>query len=147
MARAFLEQSRLSGCSFLLVRSAEALSKISELARDTYHDVQDPAVQTLQALSESQSNLKRLSMQSTVLDTLVETVHCCVDQENEGRRSVCRNAVLAILNLTNNRCARKRAARHAGVVASLSRYGTSDDVDDELRTAALHGVILLSPLM
>ena len=92
-------------------------------------------------------NLKRLSMQSTILDTLVEAIHRSINGAESGWEVVGRKAVLALLNFTRSRCARKKAARHAGVIPSLHRYGESMDEDEELKQAALHGVVLLSPLM
>lgn len=145
MAKAFREQSRLSGCSFLLVRSADALRKICDLARDTCSDVCDAAIETILALSDSQSNLKRLSTHRAVLDTLVETVHSGIGDKSSSLAH--RNAILSILRLLNNLSARKKVAQHSGIVRSLSRYGTSNDDDDELKKAALHGVVVLSPLM
>jgi hypothetical protein len=35
----------------------------------------------------------------------------------------------------------------ASRTASLSKYGSSQDSDTELKRAAIHGVILLAPLM
>ena len=145
-AKAFLEQSRLSGCNFLLVRAPEALKQISTLARDPSSEVHDPAIEALLVLTESQSNLKRFALNSYLLDTLVAAVDKGVTGD-EQTRLTSRNAILAILNLTRKSCARKRAAKHRGLVACLSQYGLSHDDDKELRQAALHGVVILSPSM
>ena len=146
IAKAFLEQSKMSGSSFLLVRSPEASLRISELANDTCSEVQDPAIETLFVLTTYHSNLKCFSMHSNLLDSLVGAVNRGLDG---GYMSslICRNAVLAILNLTKNRCSRKRAAKHHNLISALSKYGVSDDDDEELKQAALHGVIVLSPLL
>ena len=145
-AKAFLEQSRLSGCNFLLVRSPDALKHISNLARDPSSEVYDPAIEALLVLTESQSNLKRFTVNSYLLDTLVAVVDKGINGDEQSRLTG-RNAILAILNLTRKSCARKRAARHRGLVKCLSQYGLSGDDDEELRQAALHGVVVLSPSM
>ena len=145
-AKAFLEQARLSGSNFLLVRSPEALKHISTLARDASSEVQDPAIEALLVLTESQSNLKRFTVNGYLLDTLVAAVDRGIEGD-EHSRLISRKAILAILNLTRKSCARKRAAKHRGLVACLSRYGVSRDEDEELRQAALHGVVILSPSM
>lgn len=145
-AKAFLEQSRLAGCNFLLVRSPEALKHISTLARDPSPEVHDSAIEALLVLTESQSNLKRFTVNSYLLDTLVAVVDKGITGDEQSRLTG-RNAILAILNLTRKSCARKRAARHRGLVKCLSQYGLSRDDDEELRQAALHGVVILSPSM
>jgi hypothetical protein len=145
MAMAFRDQSRLAGCSFLLVRSADALNQICDLAKDSNQDVRDAAVETILALAASQSNLKRLSSHKRTLNALVDTIHCGIEEMNCS--SAVRNAILTILALLENRHARKKVARHKGIVGSLSRYGNCKDDDEELKNAALHGLVLLSPLM
>jgi HEAT repeat protein len=146
IAKAFLEQSRLSGSSFVLVRSPEALEKLAELADDKYIDIRTSAVEALLVLTVSDSNLRRLTGNKRLLDTFVKAVERSIDGSEEERQ-IGRNAILAILNLTDNRSARKRAAKHTGILSVLSRYGISNDSDDELKRAALHGVILLAPLL
>ena len=56
-------------------------------------------------------------------------------------------AIKAILSLATHGSISERIARERGLVASLSRYGSSDDHDVELRRAATHGVLLLAPLL
>ena len=56
-----------------------------------------------------------------------------------------RSAILAVLAMLDNGHAKRKLAKHTGIVRSLSRYSVSNDSDDELKEAALHGVILLSP--
>ncbi|CAB9507144.1 expressed unknown protein [Seminavis robusta] len=147
IAKAMLEQSRLSGSSFLLVRSPDALEKVCQLARDQQHDVRAPAMETLLSLSACQSNLKRLSTSSIVFDTLVESVSVGL-RDGKVWNSEVRDAILCILNFVDGpRNPRKRAAKHTGVVKVLSKYGISSDEDNELKRAALHGVIILSALM
>lgn len=145
MAKAFLEQARLSVSSFVLVRSPEALQQLCKLARNKSVDIQLPAIEALRALCASFSNMKRIATNSAILETLVQVV----ERSNGGDEKelmVARQAILAILNLIDHRSARRRAAKHAGVVASLSHYGMSSDDDEELKIAALHGVVLLAPL-
>ena len=145
--KAFLEQSKLSGSSFVLVRSPEALTELCILARDKHVEIQVTAVETLLILTTSHSNMRRIATNTGLLETFVYVIGKCSVHKEEEIRSIGRMAVLAILHLTIHRSAFKRAAKHNGVVSSLSRYGMSDDHDEELKKAALHGVILLAPQM
>jgi hypothetical protein len=122
--------------------------KICGLARDERNEVRGPAVEALLSLSTYHANLKRLSSNDKVLDTLVETVETGIrDTEGISSGATTRDAILCILNFVSHRSSRKRVAKHVGIVSSLSKYGISNDWDDELKKAALHGVIVLSHLM
>jgi hypothetical protein len=147
MAKAMLEQSRLSGSSFLLVRAQEPLLKICALASDECLEVRGPAVEALLSLSTYHSNLKRLSSNDKVLDTLVKTVETGIRDRDGLSSGATRDAIICILNFVTHCSSRKRVAKHVGIVSCLSKYGISHDMDDELKKAALHGVIVLSPLM
>jgi len=140
-AKSFLEQARLSGSNFLLLRSPEALECVADLAR---HDVcRDAAIETLLVLTQSQSNLKRFTINEYLIDTLAATVDEGMGSDGQYNETA-RKAILALLNLTQRSCARKRAKKHRSLVNCLFRYGRSSDGDEELRQAALHGVIVLS---
>lgn len=146
MAKALLEQAKLTGSSFLLVRCPDASQRIVDLANDESTEVQDPAVECLFVLTSYSSNLKRISMNGNMMKILVNAVEKSFDGDDTTKFRA-RNAVLAILNLTTSRSSLKRAAKHKGIVPALSGYGVSDDDDEELKQAALHGVVVLSPRM
>lgn len=78
---------------------------------------------------------------------LLDALACAVVECGQVDDVTRRNAVLAILHLANHQKSKKMVAKQHNIVASLSRYGVSQDDDTELKSAALHGVIWLAPHM
>jgi hypothetical protein len=96
-------------------------------------------------LSENRSNAKKIASSNYLIAALVK---CIDDQTCNNEIILRRHAIRAILSLVSHRSGSKRIAKHLGLVAALSRYGISaQDNDVELKRAALHGVILLSPFL
>lgn len=142
-AKAFVEQSLIPGSSFFMVRIHQVVQTLTQLARDQNVDVQAAAVEALQNLAADTTNVKRLAMDSDLLEVFVSNA----EGSGEVLAAARRHAVQALLSLASHRSTKRRIAKQYGLVASLSRYAMSEDNDDELKRAAIHGVILLAPLM
>jgi hypothetical protein len=142
-AKAFVEQSLIPGSSFFMVRIHQVVQTLTQLARDDNVDVQAAAVEALQNLAADTTNVKRLAMDSDLLEVFVSNA----EGSGEILAAARRHAVQALLSLASHRSTKRRIAKQYGLVASLSRYAMSEDNDDELKRAAIHGVILLAPLM
>lgn len=143
ISKAFLEQASLSSSSFFLVRTSDALKVLVKLCKDHKVEVRASAVEALRVLTTTHANLKWL-VDTELLDALV--INGEMTKTGNEERIVCRNAVLSLLNLAYGKSARK-VAKHIGIAHCLSKYGVSDDDDDELKRAALHGLIILAPHM
>jgi hypothetical protein len=144
-AKAFKEQSRMSMSGFYIARMAQAMCVVAKLARDNSPAVRCSATEAILNLAGDTSNAKRLATNAEVMETFVDNVASIEVCESSGRAK--RNAIMTILTLANHNSAKRRVAKQIGLVASLSRYGVSKDADSELKKTALHGVILLAPLM
>jgi hypothetical protein len=126
-----------------MVRIHQVVQTLTQLARDDNVDVQAAAVEALQNLAADTTNVKRLAMDSDLLEVFVSNA----EGSGEILAAARRHAVQALLSLASHRSTKRRIAKQYGLVASLSRYAMSEDNDDELKRAAIHGVILLAPLM
>ena len=143
-AKAFLEQSALPGNGFYIVRATDTLNSLANLAASCHPGVKCYALEALANLAAPAANAKKLASNNSILDALVTSIGDLSKSENALPR---RHAVRAILFLASHRSSTKRMAKQLGLVSSLSRYGISQDHDVELRRAALHGVLILAPLL
>lgn len=143
-ARALVEQSLLAGSSFLMVRTSHVMDTLIRLAACDYIDVRAATFEALANLAQEPANARRISTNTVILELLVRTVHESHNLESEEAR---RQAVRAVLLMASNHSSTKRVAKHLGLVSCLSRYGTSDDEDYELKQAALNGVVFLAPMI
>jgi len=114
------------------------------LAACDHIDVRAATFEALANLAQEPANARRISTNTVILELLVRTVHESHDIESEEAR---RQAVRAVLLMASNHSSTKRVAKHLGLVSCLSRYGTSDDGDFELKQAALNGVVFLAPMI
>ena len=142
-ARSLVEQSLLAGSSFLMVRTPVMMGIFVRLAASKYTDIKAATFEALANLSQEPANARRISMNGDILELLIHTIRGENNLESESSRQ----AVRAVLLMASNRSSTKRIAKHLGLVSCLSRYGTSADEDCELKQAALHGVVVLAPLI
>jgi hypothetical protein len=142
-ARAFLEQSQMQACSFFMMRAPHVVKILADLAMDENPAVKASGIAIVLNLASNPLNLRILAKNRVLLDALACAVVECGQVDDVTRR----NAVLAILHLANHQKSKKMVAKQHNIVASLSRYGVSQDDDTELKSAALHGVIWLAPHM
>lgn len=143
-AKAFLDQSALSSSNFYITRDPEALDALAQLTTCCYSDVKTCALEAVVNLTNDALNAKKLALNTRLLQALVSSIENHMDSDDAFVR---RHAVRAILSLASHRSSTRRLAKQFGLVSSLSRYGISQDNDVELKRAALHGVLLLAPLL
>jgi len=144
-AKAFVEQTKMSTNGFYVARMARVMQTITNLAQDASPSVKACAIEALLNLAADTANAKRLAMSAEVLRAFV--ANATGDGDCEASNKAKRDSVQAILTLASHKSSKGRVAKQIGLVATLSKYGVSLDVDSELRNAALHGVIVLAPLM
>jgi hypothetical protein len=146
-AKAFIEQSRMSMNGFYIARMSQAMDVVTKLAQDKSPAVRSCATEALLNLAGDTANAKRLATDAELMKTFANNVASIDVCESSSRAK--RNVIMTILTLANHKSAQRRVAKQIGLVASLSRYGVSQDADSdsELKKVALHGVILLAPLM
>ena len=130
----------MPGSSFFMARVRQIMSTVITLARDVNLAVKANAMEALQNLATNRVNVRRLAANSDLLELFVQNVV-------GGGVAVRRHAVQGLLSLAIHRSTKQRVAKQQGLVESLSRYGISEDDDVELKRAAIHGVLLLAPLM
>lgn len=141
-AKAFLDQSLLVSSSFYIVRDQDSMESIAELITSPHRQVKEPALEAVVNLTEKRSNAKKLASSHYLVTKLVDIV------DGEKDAILRRHAVRAILSLVSHSSSTRRIAKHLGLVPALSRYGiTALDDDVELKRAALHGVLILAPLL
>lgn len=144
-SKALLDQSALSSNSFCIVRDQNVLQSLAHLISYSSRNVKEPALEAVVNLSENRSNVTKLASSSCLVAALVSSIDDLTCSEETILR---RHAVRAILSLATHRSSTKRIAKHLGLVEALSRYGIStQDNDVELKRAALHGVLILAPLL
>jgi hypothetical protein len=142
-ARAFVEQSQMPACSFVIMRTPHVVDLITELLMDENPTVKSNAIAAVFNLACSPMNLRVMGRNRLLMDALADAITDCKQVDDAARRQ----AVLTILCLANHQKSMKMVAKQHNVVASLSRYGVSADEDKDLKKAALHGVIWLVPHM
>ena len=141
-AKAFLDQSVLVSSSFYIVRDQDFMESIADLITSPHREVKESALETVVNLSEKRSNAKKLASSNYLVTKLVDIV------DGEKDAILRRHAVRAILSLVSHSSSTRRIAKHLGLVPALSKYGiAAQDNDVELKRAALHGVIILAPLL
>jgi hypothetical protein len=146
--RAFLAQSLIPGSSFYLVRHSQMIGTLSRLANDENSKVKAAAIEVLHSLASNEANVKRLALDSRILDALVSSAEAAHDAaEDETVAQARRHAIQAILHISSHSKSKRRVAKHFGLVKCLSAFAISNDDDNELKIAAIHGVLMLVPLM
>lgn len=145
-ARSFLEQSRPAASGFFLVRTPDVMANILELCHDKVSVIQAIATETVLCLASTTANRKRLLTHVKVLPTMVHHA-LALENQCEWRAKANRFAVKLILSLIDIDTVRMRVAKELNLLLSLSKYAVSMDEDKELRHAALHGVMVLAPLL
>mmetsp|Transcript_16259 Transcript_16259/g.24579 ORF Transcript_16259/g.24579 Transcript_16259/m.24579 type:complete len:468 (-) Transcript_16259:2850-4253(-) len=144
-ARAYVEQSLKMSTRFLIPRCEDLLNGLLLLSKSKYPRVRIPALEAVANLFEDGANTQRLSKNEKVLRVIVQSISGKNGGGNTGTGR--RHAVRAALLIANHKVASRQAAKHDGLIQSLSKYGTSVDGDVELKQAALYGVLLLAPSM
>jgi len=144
-AKALVEQSRMMATAFYIARDTNVMDTLLRLAMDSSNLVKAAAVETLLNLSNDQSNVKRIAVSEDALQILQHVVES--DGKDQASCIARRRAVQVLLTLANHRSAKSRVAKQLGLVTALSKFAVSQDPDEELKHAALHGVIILAPLM
>lgn len=142
-ARGFVEQSLQIDSSFFIVRSPKVLYTILQLSASKQPKVAALGVEVLANLSRDSSNAKRLTTNGRVLSGLVDHLQTTTTENEDARRQ----AVRAALYLASHKSTSRLIAKQFDMIPSLSRYGTSNDEDVDLKKAALHGVVMLAPSM
>mmetsp|Transcript_27813 Transcript_27813/g.64421 ORF Transcript_27813/g.64421 Transcript_27813/m.64421 type:complete len:526 (-) Transcript_27813:1996-3573(-) len=141
-AKGLVQQTLQAGSSFYMVRAPKVMDTILRLCNSKHARVKAVALQAVANLAQECSNARILAANGRILCTLVDNVEGDKDGNNEEAR---REAVRATLNLASHQSSSGRAAKQMGLMPSLSRYGTSDDDDIDLKRAALHAVVVLAP--
>jgi hypothetical protein len=141
--QALVESSQDPACSFLLMRTPVVAKVLSNLLVDYNPTVKASAIAAVLNLASNPINLRVLAKKGALLEALATTVAGRGRVDDIARRQ----AVLAFLFLANHNKSKKIVAKQHNVVASLSKYGVSEDDDRELKNAALHGVIWLASHM
>lgn len=145
VAKAFVEQTRSCSNGFYLLRMPRPLATLIYLAKDSFTPVRTLSTEALLNLSSDRANAKRITLNNSILQIFIERSFR-FDEVDEDCQAA-RYAVQALLLLASHRTTQDRVAKHLGIVAALGRFGVSKDSDHVLRKAALHGVIVLAPLM
>jgi hypothetical protein len=143
-AKAFRDQSALLMSKFYLARDEDAMDALAQLTTCCYSDVKASALEAVVNLTDDVSNAKKLATSTRLLEALVRSIE---NHTNSDDATLRRYAVQAILSLATHTASMKRMAKQFGLVSSLARYGISQDNDVDLKRSALHGVLLLAPLL
>jgi hypothetical protein len=125
------------------MRTPVVAKVLSNLLVDYNPTVKASAIAAVLNLASNPINLRVLAKKGALLEALATTVAGRGRVDDIARRQ----AVLAFLFLANHNKSKKIVAKQHNVVASLSKYGVSEDDDRELKNAALHGVIWLASHM
>lgn len=143
-AKGLCEQVKSSIGSFFVARDESVLQMLIGLAKsESKVAIRSFATNALVLLALDSVNAKRLAGNSDVLEIFVRNA-----QHVHRRSSSGRSSIQAILSLANHQTAdKKRVAKTLDLVATLSEYGVSQDMDHNLKSAALHCVIVLTPHM
>ena len=147
---AFLAQSLVPGSSFYLARDHHVVGILAKLGLDdTSPQVKAVAVEVIHKLASQEANIKRLALNPLILDALVNCAEQADDDDSDNNSiaQARRFAIQGILRLSSHRKYKRRLAKHFDLVKCLSTYAISHDEDKELKTAAIHGVLMLAPLM
>lgn len=144
-AKALLKQSQVEACSFFLMRTQPVVRTISNLSVDENPHVHSTAMTIVSNLASFSLNQRLVARNRALLASLAATVEDSGEKFGEDAK---REAVLAFLHLANNKKTKMIIAKQHRVVASLSKYGVlTRGNDKDLKQAALHCVIWLTPFM
>ena len=143
-AKGLCEQVKSSTGRFFVARDESVLQILVGLAKsDSKVAIRSFATDALVLLALDTVNAKRLAGNSDVLEIFVRNA-----QHVHRRSSSGRSSIQALLSLASHQTAdKKRVAKTLNLVATLSEYGVSQDMDHHLKSAALHCVIVLAPHM
>ena len=146
-ARGLQVQSESSTNAFFIARSHIVLQSLIVLSADPDNGVRKSAIQTLFNAANEASNTRRAASTSEYLDAFVSNVSRHLGSNDEELLFTSRISIKGILKMAEHPKCHQRVAKQKGVVESLARYGISTDHDGELKTAALHAVLLLTPFI
>jgi hypothetical protein len=145
--KGILAQSEISTNSFYIVRSPAVLKVIIALTADPIPNVRKVALQALLNVARDASNTKRAASTAKFLDAFVRNATERIDREDEASLETTRLAINGLLHFSDHPKSCHRVAKQKGAIEALARYGVSNDTDADLQNAALHAVVVLSPLM
>eukprot|EP00977_Amphora_coffeiformis_P015818 scaffold4740_cov165-Amphora_coffeaeformis.AAC.16 len=146
-ARGLLVQSESSTNAFFITRSQPVLQAVFTLSTDPDPRVRKSAIQTLYNAASEASNTRRAAYTTQYLNAFVSNSSGYHDTANYDALSTKRLSIRGILKLSDHPKNYHRVAKQKGTIESLARYGVSSDTDEELKGAALHAVVILSPYL
>lgn len=146
-ARGLLAQSESSANAFFFARSQSVLEVVTKLSRDQDLTVRRMAIQTLFNTASEASNTRRAAFTTRYLNAFICEALGYSEAADEEKRNTTRLSIKAILKLSDHPRSYRRVAKQNGAIEALARYGVSSDTDLELKGAALHAVVLLSPFL
>jgi hypothetical protein len=141
--RALLDQSRVKPCSFFLSRTKQIVGMLNKLSRDSEPHTRAIAIEIVFNFATQVVNLPILAKNRELMDSLAVTIAEQGCEDTVARRQ----AVLVVLCLSRHERSKAIVAKHCSIVESLAKFGVSQDDDNELRGAALHGVIWFAQLL
>ena len=147
-AKSFHGQALNKSNQFFLARSPTVLRDVLSLANDPIAKVREKATSVLLQLTSERSNAKILGLNYNLLETLLSNARS--PQQNSAHyesEQTARLSIQGILSLASQEVSKERIAKHHACVSTLASFGVSEDVDVELKSAALHGVIMLVHLL
>ena len=147
VAKGLLVQSESSTNAFFIARSQPVLQAVFALSTDIDPGVRKAAIQTLYNAASEASNTRRAAFTTQYLNAFVSNANFYHDTANNDTLSTRRLSIRGILKLSDHPKSYYRVAKQNGTIESLARYGVSSDTDEELKRAALHAVVLLSPYL
>lgn len=144
-AKGLCDQSRSDTSRFYITRDSKVLGAILRLARDdTNAAIKTVASEAMLTLASDAMNAKRLTESSGVLEVFIHNARSSCPETSLSVRC----SIQAIVSIVSHKAAnRNRVAKTLDLVATLSEYGTSKDVDQPLKNAALKCVIVLAPFL
>jgi hypothetical protein len=142
VAKALLEQTQSKTNAFYMARTPMIMKSVVKLASDSSSLVKCTATEALLCIASDSSNKNLIVSNSEVMEVIVANAQQVSQYHEPGRA-----AVQMILALVSHDNLKNRLAKHLGLVASLSMYGTLPHGDIDLRRLSLQGVRTLAPLM
>ena len=146
-AKGLLVQSESSTNAFFFARSQAVLEVVTKLSRDQDPIVRRIAIQTLFNAASEASNTRRAACTTRYLNAFICEALGYTEAADEETRTTTRLSIKGILKLSDHPRSYHRVAKQNGAIEALARYGVSSDADLELKGAALHAVVLLSPFL
>ena len=146
-AKGLLVQSESSANAFFFTRSQLVLNVITKLSADQDPTVRRTAIQTLFNAASEASNTRRAACTTRYLNAFISDALGYNEAADEESLATTRLSIKGILRLSDHPKSYHRVAKQNGAIEALARYGVSLDTDLELKGAALHAVVLLSPFL